>query len=138
MSENLSPEKFMQMGMGFWASKTLMSAIELGVCTELAKGEKDAKSLISALKLNRRGEDFLTLLLRWASSSNGNIYRNTPESNHFLDKAKPSYMGGIIEMSSQRLWQPCKLTDALCRAGRKTAWRAIRIISTTFIPIRKW
>ncbi|HEX3356502.1 MAG TPA: methyltransferase [Tepidisphaeraceae bacterium] len=120
MSENLSPEKFMQMGMGFWASKTLMSAIELGVCTELAKGEKDAKFLTAALKINSRGaRDFFDALVALGIiERNGVIYRNTPESNQFLDKAKPSYMGGIIEMSSQRLWQPwSKLTEGL-RTGR--------------------
>jgi len=32
-----TPEAIMQLGIGFWGSKTLLSAIELGVFTELAK-----------------------------------------------------------------------------------------------------
>ena len=59
MQANISPDKFIQMGMGFWASKTLMSAVELGVCTELAKGAKDANALSAALDLNGRSGGFL-------------------------------------------------------------------------------
>ena len=34
----LSPAHIMQVGMGFWASKTLLSAVELEVFTQLADG----------------------------------------------------------------------------------------------------
>ena len=34
----LSPEGIMQLGLGFWGSKTLLSAVELGVFTELGDG----------------------------------------------------------------------------------------------------
>ena len=37
MSHELSPEKIMQLGTAFQGSKTLLSAIELEVFTELAK-----------------------------------------------------------------------------------------------------
>jgi len=33
----ITPESIMQLGLGFWGSKTLLSAIELGLFTELAK-----------------------------------------------------------------------------------------------------
>ena len=36
MNEQLNPEKILQTGMAFWASKTLLSAVEMGVFTELA------------------------------------------------------------------------------------------------------
>jgi hypothetical protein len=32
-----TPEQIMQVGLGFWPSKVLLSAIEMGVFTELAK-----------------------------------------------------------------------------------------------------
>ena len=38
----VTPEGIMQLGLGFWGSKTLLSAIELGVFTELAKGPASA------------------------------------------------------------------------------------------------
>jgi hypothetical protein len=37
-STEISPHHIMQTGLGFWASKTLLSAVELGVFTGLAQG----------------------------------------------------------------------------------------------------
>ena len=34
----------------------------------------------------------------------GSKYRNTPATSLFLDKTKPSYMGGILEMANTRLF----------------------------------
>ena len=36
-SEQATPERIMQLGLGFWGSKTLLSAVEIGLFTELAK-----------------------------------------------------------------------------------------------------
>jgi hypothetical protein len=38
-------EAIMQVGLGFWASKTLLSAIEMEVFTELSHGAEDLNSL---------------------------------------------------------------------------------------------
>ena len=40
-STSITPESIMQLGLGFWGSKTLLSAIELGLFTELAKASED-------------------------------------------------------------------------------------------------
>src|SRR5215207_9857537 len=37
-SEQATPEGILQLGLGFWGSKTLLSAVEIGLFTELAKG----------------------------------------------------------------------------------------------------
>jgi hypothetical protein len=37
MGEHPTPEHILQIGMGFWASKTLLSAVEMGLFTELAQ-----------------------------------------------------------------------------------------------------
>jgi O-methyltransferase/methyltransferase family protein len=117
MSEKqLSPERFIQMGMGFWAARAVISAVELGVCTELAKGPQSAEALTTSLNINARGaRDFLDALVALGViEREGNIYRNTPEADQFLDKNKPSYMGGILEMSGARLWEPwSRLSDAV-------------------------
>ena len=42
-SEEIGPDKIMQLGLGFWGAKTLLSAVELGVFTELAKGPMDVE-----------------------------------------------------------------------------------------------
>lgn len=96
----------MQLGMGFWASKTLLSAVELELFTELAKHPEDLKTLQGRMGLHPRSSaDFLDALvaLGMLQRENG-IYSNTPECDIFLDKNKPSYVGGILEMANHRLY----------------------------------
>ncbi len=102
----VTPHNIMQTGLGFWASKTLLSAVELGVFTELAKEPADLAALRGKLRLHpRAARDFLDALvaLRMLERTDG-IYRNAPETDRFLDKAKPSYIGGILEMANARLY----------------------------------
>jgi hypothetical protein len=103
---NPTPEKIMQIGLGFWASKTLLSAIEMEVFTELAKHPENAETLQGRLGIHPRcARDFFDTLvaLGFLQRENG-TYRNSPESDHFLDKRKPSYIGGILEMANNRLY----------------------------------
>ena len=61
---SITPDGIMQLGLGFWGSKTLLSAIELGVFTELAAAPLSADELISRLKLHQRGaSDFFDALV---------------------------------------------------------------------------
>ena len=102
----LSPERIMQTGMAFWASKTLLSAVEMELFTELAKHPGDIASVQGRMGLHARAaRDFLDALvaLGFLQRIDG-VYHNTPETALFLDKAKPSYMGGILEMSNHRLY----------------------------------
>jgi SAM-dependent methyltransferase len=96
----------MQTGLGFWASKTLLSAVELGLFTELARGPLSAETLRQRLGLHERSsQDFFDALvaLRFLERGNGK-YANTPETDFFLDRNKPTYVGGILEMSNARLY----------------------------------
>src|SRR5262252_9672767 len=101
-----SPEHILQTGLAFWASKTLLSAVEMGVFTELASGPHSFDELSGRLGLHPRGaRDFLdTLVALKFLSRTGDIYSNTPETDLFLDRHKPSYIGGILEMSNARLY----------------------------------
>jgi Dimerisation domain len=97
MSTELISDTIMQLGMGFWSSKALLSAIELGLFTELAKGPQDSESLRTRLELHPRGaRDFFDALvsLGMLERQNGR-YANTSESDLFLDRAKSSYMGAF-------------------------------------------
>lgn len=106
MIEQLNPEKILQTGMAFWASKTLLSAIELGVFTELAKGPESFESLSGLLNLHpRSARDFLDALVALGFlKREAGVYSNTSETDVFLDKKKPSYVGGILEMANNRLY----------------------------------
>jgi hypothetical protein len=111
-----TPEHIMQVGLGFWASKTLLSAVELDVFSTLANAPADLPTLQRKLALHQRSaRDFLDALvaLRLLERENG-IYSNTADTDLFLDRAKPSYIGGVLEMANARLygfWGA--LTDAL-------------------------
>ncbi|CAN5755128.1 hypothetical protein BH20ACI3_BH20ACI3_25510 [soil metagenome] len=39
----VTPDRIMQLGLGFWGSKTFLSAIELALFTELANGPLEAQ-----------------------------------------------------------------------------------------------
>jgi SAM-dependent methyltransferase len=103
----LTHAKIMQLGTGFWGSKTLLSAIELGLFTELAKGPLDAAALTKRLQLHpRSARDFFDALVALGMlKRTGSRYANTAETALFLDRAKSSYAGGILEMCNARLYQ---------------------------------
>jgi SAM-dependent methyltransferase len=102
-----TPAKIMQLGTGFWGSKTLLSAIELGLFTELAKGRLDATALTKRLQLHpRSAQDFFDALVALGMLKRTvTHYANTPETALFLDRTKPSYVGGILEMCNARLYR---------------------------------
>src|SRR6476646_4138323 len=112
----LSPAKIMQLGVGFWGSKALLSAIELGLFTALARGPRDAETLRLQLGLHpRSARDFFDALVALGMlRRTGTRYANTPETALFLDRNKSSYVGGILEMANARLYRFWgALTEAL-------------------------
>jgi hypothetical protein len=96
----------MRLGMGFWGSKALLSAVELGLFSELAaSGPLEVEALRERLGLHdRSARDFFDALvaLGMLERADGR-YRNTQAAELFLDRAKPSYIGGILEMANARL-----------------------------------
>jgi precorrin-6B methylase 2 len=106
----LDPSQIMQIGMGFWASKTLLSAVELQLFTKLGAEEMTGEEIAERIGLHPRATyDFLDtlvalgLLERDGEGSDGR-YRNTAETEAFLDREKPTYIGGILEMANARLY----------------------------------
>ncbi len=119
-SGGFTPDRIMQLGLGFMASKTLLSATELGVFTRLAGNPTDGETLSRELGLHpRSARDFLDALVALGFlDRNGNVYSNTPESDYFLDRAKSTYVGGLLEMCNARLYAHwASLTEGL-RTGK--------------------
>ena len=106
MNQPLTPDRILQTGLAFWPAKTLLSAIEMGVFTELSRGAEQFEALIGRLGLHpRAARDFLdTLVALGFLTRNGDRYANTPETDLFLDRHKPSYVGGVLEMANHRLY----------------------------------
>ena len=102
----VTPEKIMQLGLGFWSSKTFLSAVELGLFTELATGPLSGDQLTERLQLHpRAARDFFDALVSLGMlEREGGLYRNTPDTDLFLDRNKLSYIGGMLEMANERLY----------------------------------
>ena len=116
----LDPSQIMQVGMGFWPSKTVLSAVELELFTHLGSESMTGEQIGERLGLHPRAiYDFLDTLValrfleRDGDGGDGR-YRNTAESSAFLDKQSPTYIGGILEMCNARLYRFWgDLTEAL-------------------------
>ena len=116
----LDPSHIMQVGMGFWASKTVLSAVELELFTRLGDQSMTGQAIGEQLGLHPRAiADFLDTLValrfldRDGDGSDGR-YRNTPETATFLNKQRPTYVGGLLEMANARLYRFWgDLTEAL-------------------------
>jgi hypothetical protein len=106
-----NPLGILQTGMSFFASKTLLSAVKLGLFTALGDKALTGEEVQGKLGLHPRATwDFLDglvslKLLERDGSGPAARYRNTPETALFLDKTRPEYVGGILEMSNDRLYR---------------------------------
>lgn len=108
-----SPANIMQIGSGFWASKILLTAVKLELFTHLSQqGSRSAKEIKNLLKLSctdRHLFDFLDVLLCFGFLNRDGLletakYSNSLDTDTFLDKAKASYIGGMLEMMNDRLY----------------------------------
>ena len=116
----VTPERVLQLGLGFWASKAVLTAVEIGVFSELAQQRVAAEELRERLGLHpRSARDFFDALvsLGLLERDAQGVYGNTADAELFLDRSKPSYIGGILEMANARLYPFWgALTEAL-RSG---------------------
>jgi hypothetical protein len=116
---SLNPSKIMQIGMGFWPAKTLLTAVKFGLFTQLGQRPLSGKEIKERLNLNcslRHVFDWLDTLVSlgflerkglWQDA----VYSNAEDTGFFLDKNKPAYMGGILEMSDARLYSHWRFLD---------------------------
>lgn len=109
-----SPQSILQMGTGFWASKILLAAVNFQLFTRLAEKKKmsaaDIKSMLKMKCTDRNNYDFLDALTGFGFLNREGIletaqYSNTMDTDIFLDKNKPSYVGGLLEMLNNRLYR---------------------------------
>ncbi|MBR0799069.1 methyltransferase [Bradyrhizobium jicamae] len=112
----ITPDAILQLGLGFWGSKALLSAVELRLFTLLADGPLSAETVTVRLALHPRSvRDFLDALVALGQlERKDGLYANTAAGALFLDRRKPTYVGGILEMANSRLYPFWgSLTEAL-------------------------
>src|SRR6266568_3011866 len=104
--EQPNPVAIMQLGLAFWGAKALLSAIELDLFTTLAHGPLTGETLTAELGLQARGTiDWLDALVSLGMlERSGDEYANTAATGLFLDRTRPSYVGGMLEMANAKLY----------------------------------
>ncbi len=123
--KHLTPIPLLQMISGFWASKTLASAVELELFTRLSGKGATIEETVKLFGLHPRPAEML--LAGCAAlgllEKHGPRYRNSPLSEEFLARGKPYYFGGFVTMLDKRLYLPWnRLTEAL-KTNRAQTWR---------------
>ncbi|MDJ1482098.1 methyltransferase [Cytophagaceae bacterium YF14B1] len=104
----MDPSKIMQVGLGFWASKTLLAAIKLELFTHLGDHTYSVDKIKKSTGIKGHAAlDFLDALcslgfLEREGVGASAMYKNTPETGFFLDKNRPAYIGGFFEMANDR------------------------------------
>ena len=108
-----TPASILQIGTGFWASKILLGAVKFQLFTKLAEqpgmSAATIKSMLNLHCTDRHAYDFLDALTTFGFLSREGlletaVYSNSIDTDFFLDKKKPSYIGGMLEMLNNRLY----------------------------------
>jgi hypothetical protein len=131
---SITPERILELGQAFRGAKTLLSAVELDIFTVLADEPLELEDLSARVGLNARGaRDFVDALVALGIliRQNGR-YRNSPDTDLYLDRNKPTYVGGVLESSNTRLYAVWgSLTEAL-RTGKPQCEKSA---AGNFVPL---
>jgi SAM-dependent methyltransferase len=118
--DTIVPARIMEIGYAFQQSKALLSAVELDVFTIVAGHALDLKTLTDRTGLHRRSaRDFFDSLvaLGLLSRDADGCYSNGPESDCYLVRGKPSYLGGLLRHLNVRLYQNWNLLTQALKTG---------------------
>ena len=105
------PSPILQTAFAFWSSKVLLTAVEMGLFSELAHSPQTGRELAAKLALHPRGiSDFFDALVAMKFLNRDGdgpeaLYSNTPAGAVYLDRRSPRYIGGILEMLNARLFK---------------------------------
>lgn len=122
ISNDVTPDKVMQLITGGWATAILGSATKHGIFNALEDGCTNAATVATKSGISERGAqallDGLTGLGLLTLSSGH--YKTTPVSSAFLVKGKPAYLGGMAEVMTGSLAEWGTLPAAV-KTGTPTA-----------------
>lgn len=116
---DLMPDTIQRLGGAFRASKAFLTAVELGVFTELARGPLSAEALAARIGIQPRASvDFFDALVALGIlERDGSVYSNTPEADLYLDRGKRTYIGGMAEMQGTAGYQLWGSLSSALRTG---------------------
>ncbi len=115
------PDRIVRLGLAFREAKALLSATELGVFTALAEGPLDPQALAKRIGIDERGaRDFFDALvaLGMLERDDDGSYANSPETDLYLDRRKPTYIGGELEHFNAYVYPHWNLLTPALRTGK--------------------
>lgn len=118
-----TPGAIFELGTAFCTAKCLLTALEVGLFTELDAESMTRQQLCDRLALHPRGmRDFLSVLVALGLlDKDGEHYRNSAAAAHHLVRDKPSYIGGFLERSNHMLYPAWGKFTHMLRTGEPTA-----------------
>src|SRR5262245_10291762 len=122
------PERIIALGQAYRSAKVLLSAVELGVFTALGEQPLDIEVLRRRIGIDDRGaRDFLDALvaLGMLVRDPDGRYGNSAETDLYLDRNKPTYIGGALESSSVRVYGIWGSLTAALRTGQPQCDRSV-------------
>jgi hypothetical protein len=122
------PNRISELGYAYREARALLSAVELGVFTALAEGPLDLHTLTNRIRIEQRGaRDFFDALVALAllDRDDSGRYACTPETALYLDRRKPTYLGGELEFNVQLYARWNLLTRAL-KSGKPQNAAAVK------------
>ena len=117
----ITPDRIIKLGLAFRAAKALLSAVELGVFTALADDPLALDMLTKRVGIDERGaRDFFDALvaLGMLERDESGRYANTPETALYLDRQKPTYIGGELDHFNTYVYPHWNLLTPALRSGK--------------------
>jgi hypothetical protein len=114
------PDHILDVSYAFWKTKALLSAVELDLFSVLAEGPLDIQSLVDRLGLHGRGaHDFFDALVALGLLRRGadGRYSNQPDTDFYLDRCKPTYLGDLLKHLNARHYMNWSLLTQALRTG---------------------
>ncbi len=103
-----------EIGHGFYLSAVLKAALEFELFTELSKEPANLSDITKRMGITENGaEDLMTCCLALdLVERDGNLFRNTEETEKYMVKGKPSYFGDyLIDVFNKAYSMAGELTD---------------------------
>jgi hypothetical protein len=117
----VTSDRIVRLALAFREAKALLSAAELDVFSALAERPLEGGALAKAIGIDDRGSrdffDALTALGLLERGEDGR-YRNAPDVDLYLDRRKPTYVGGELEHFNGYVYPHWNLLTPALRTGK--------------------
>ena len=118
--DSTQPRHIFDAAYGFWRSKALFAAIEIDLFSVLADEPLGVETLAIRTGVhNRAARDFFDSLvaLNILERDEAGRYRNTTESDRYLVRQRPTYIGGLLKHLSRRHYNNWNLLTRALATG---------------------